>query len=326
MSLTNFTNGITSFGIPVFGTLPAIRGQYYFVDPDGGSNGDTGKSIAKAVADIEQAYSLCEDAVGDGIVLISRGNSGSTTTSYLSASIDWTKSSITVVGMCAPTRFSNRSRISTAETSLPYLIDVQGHNNIFVNISLYNGGSNALAVGCLKVTGSRNYFGNVHAMGGAGKTPAANDRSLELVGEENHFESCTFGTDTFDGGNKALAPIYLNGSGSDGARNYFHRCMTLSQAASGTAQAAVRIGGAGAGITRNVIFEKCIFQVYKAGLTPAAQASAVTAVAWPNNGNIIMMDCAFFGFAKVQAVDNEVVYTTSTASSANGGIAAKGYA
>lgn len=327
MTWTNFPNGITSFGVPVFGTLPAIRGQYFFVDPAGGSNGATGKSIKAAVADIEEAYSLCTDAVGDGIVLISRGNSGSTTTSYLSASIDWTKSSITVVGMCAPTRFSNRSRISTAETNLPYLIDVQGHNNIFVNISLFNSGSDPLAVGCLKVTGQRNYFGGVHAVGGAGKTPADNDRSLELGlgGDENHFEACTFGTDTFDGGNKILAPIYLNGGGY-GARNYFHRCMTLSVAASGTAQAAIRIGGAGAGIIRNIIFEKCLFQVFKDGISAAGQLSAVTAAAWPNNGNILMIDCAFWGFAKVNATNNDVVQTSSTASSANGGIVAKGYA
>ncbi len=67
MTWTNFPNGITSFGVPVFGTLPAIRGQYFFVDPAGGSNGATGKSIKAAVADIEEAYSLCTDAVGDGI-------------------------------------------------------------------------------------------------------------------------------------------------------------------------------------------------------------------------------------------------------------------
>ncbi len=324
MTWTNFPNGITSFGVPVFGTLPAIRGQYFFVDPAGGSNGATGKSIKAAVADIEEAYSLCTDAVGDGIVLISRGNSGSTTTSYLSASIDWTKSSITVVGMCAPTRFSNRSRISTAETALPYLIDVQGHNNIFINISLYNGGSDALAVGCLKVTGDRNYFGNVSAIGGAGKTPATNDRSLEMVGEENHFEVCTFGTDTFDGGDIALAPILLNGNGK-GARNYFHRCMTLSKAATGTVQSAVR-SLTSSSVTRNVVFEKCLFQVYKDGISSAAQSSAVTAVAWPDNGNILMIDCAFWGFTKVNATNNDVVQTSSTASSANGGIVAKGYA
>lgn len=42
--LTNFPNGITSFGVPVLGTIGGLpfTGNYYFVDPVNGADGNEG--------------------------------------------------------------------------------------------------------------------------------------------------------------------------------------------------------------------------------------------------------------------------------------------
>ncbi len=79
------------------------------------------------------------------------------------------------------------------------MIVVSGDNNAFYNVHVGNFGSLVAAVGCLKVTGNRNYFGRCHFIGAGHATPAAatGAHDLELAGaQETTFESCTFGTDT----------------------------------------------------------------------------------------------------------------------------------
>ena len=95
------------------GSLPIIRGKWYFVDPYAGSNSNGGESIDKAVADLPTAYGFCTSGAGDGIVLLSGGTSSSNTTSYLDSLIAWSKHAITVVGVAAPTTMFGRARVSS---------------------------------------------------------------------------------------------------------------------------------------------------------------------------------------------------------------------
>jgi len=60
MSLTNFPNGITSFGVPVFGS-GSVFGNTYFVDKTNGSDGDTGKEPERAFKTITKAVSVAGD-------------------------------------------------------------------------------------------------------------------------------------------------------------------------------------------------------------------------------------------------------------------------
>lgn len=73
MGLTNFPNGITSFGVPVMGaggTIPSTTGTYYFVDSNTGAAGADGKSPSTAVATVAQAIALCTANKGDVIVVM----------------------------------------------------------------------------------------------------------------------------------------------------------------------------------------------------------------------------------------------------------------
>ena len=252
--------------------LPAIRGEWFFVDPNAVNR------TSGAFTNIYDAYDACVDERGDGICLVSSGNSTAETTSYMTKPLDWTKEGVTVVGVCAPTRMYQRSRIAskqittgtigtlafptattitdsasgfvtagfevgqtiaivttdgtndgnaiitavtagtitcsastftiqTAATAgnssltnyLDYMIDVQASNCAFYNFSIGNWLSDAQSLGCVKVTGNRNYFNNVHFVGAGHATPGAvaTASDVKLDGcEEIVFDHCTFGTDS----------------------------------------------------------------------------------------------------------------------------------
>jgi len=252
--------------------LPAIRGEWHFVDPNAVNR------TSGAFTNLYDAYAACVDERGDGIALISSGNSTAETTSYMTYPLDWTKEGITVFGVCAPTRMYQRARIAskditsgaittlafptattitdsagawvtagfvvgqtidvtttdttndgqytitavtattitcsaatftiqTAATAgsstvinyLAYMIDLQASNCAFYNFSIGNWKSNALDIGCFKVTASRNYFNNVHFVGAGHATPGAVATAYDVqlnACEEVTFDGCTFGTDS----------------------------------------------------------------------------------------------------------------------------------
>ena len=76
MGIVNYPNGLASAGIPLFGTIPTISGDYYFVDPFAGSDGVGQKSntMKRPLKTLAKAYEFCTSGRGDGIVLISRGD------------------------------------------------------------------------------------------------------------------------------------------------------------------------------------------------------------------------------------------------------------
>ena len=89
--------------------LPPIRGKWHFVDPNGASR------TSGAFTNINDAYTACVDERGDGIALISSGNSTAETTSYMTYPLDWTKEGITLVGICANNRMYQRARIASKQ-------------------------------------------------------------------------------------------------------------------------------------------------------------------------------------------------------------------
>lgn len=252
--------------------LPAIRGKWHFVDPNAVNR------TSGAFSNLYDAYAACVDERGDGIALVSSGDSTAETTSYMTYPLDWTKEGITMVGICAATRMYQRARIAskavasgaittlafptsttmtdsaegfitagflvgqtitidttdntndgqeiitavtagtitcgaatftiqTAVTAgsttivnyLAYLIDVQASNCSFSNFSIGNWLTSAIDLGCVKITGNRNYFNNVHFVGAGHATPGAvaTASDVELNGcQEITFDNCTFGTDS----------------------------------------------------------------------------------------------------------------------------------
>ena len=73
MTLTNFPNGITSFGVPVLGSGEIVTtGNIFFVNSNrsGASDNDTGKTPKRALATIDGAVNKCTANNGDIIVVM----------------------------------------------------------------------------------------------------------------------------------------------------------------------------------------------------------------------------------------------------------------
>lgn len=72
MALTNFPNGIASFGVPTIGSgqVPTTTGNYYFVSSTTGSNGNLGVSATAPKATIAAAITSARANKGDVIVVL----------------------------------------------------------------------------------------------------------------------------------------------------------------------------------------------------------------------------------------------------------------
>ena len=324
MGPINFPYGVSSMGA-MYG-LPMIRGQWFFVNPDTtadgsqnvywGSSGNDGASTISPFASIKSAYDACVSGRGDGICLLGGGTSTAENTSYLTASLTWTKSAITTMGVCAPTRFSQRARISTAAANLANLITVSGDNNAFYNVSLYNGGTTG--AGGMMVSGKRNYFGNVHFMGGMGMTtPTITDYSLYISGgEENTFEKCVVGSDTFDKTDIAGAELLLGGGA---LRNRFYDTEFVSFRSAGTTAGLIKLVGSGDCITRTHLFKDCFFQMYRDGAVPSEVGVVIGTM--PNNGMIVFQNCVRHGFTDWCTTATNRIFSASATLHESGGLA-----
>jgi len=110
------------------GGAPLIPGKYYYVHPKAGNTNNDGLTKDTPLKSIIDAYTRCID--GDGIVLLSAGNTTTETTSYLKKTLTWDKNGITVFGICAPVSMYQRARISNTEVTTTSSVIAQAVNAI----------------------------------------------------------------------------------------------------------------------------------------------------------------------------------------------------
>lgn len=299
MGYTNFPNGLTSFGIPLPGSMPAIAGKWFFVNPSKGSDGNKGTSLQHPVKTLSKAYSLCTSGAGDGICIVSTDTgASSSTTVYESAVIDWSKCGITVWGMAAPVAFGIRARVAnaSASTALAYIVDVQGHNNAFYNVQFANWGTGDTALSAVKVSGNRNYFGNCYLVCHGAVTKAIRD--LWLTGSNNTFVDCAFGTNTTAVSGAAACNILINGDGENTcAEDYFLRCRTYMYSSANTL-APIRSAAATSAVG-TIMFQDCIFSAVPGSTEPAAVVAGTEFTT--TNGIIFLCGCHSMNISDISA-------------------------
>lgn len=221
MALTNFPNGVTSFGVPMIGGIGGmpLTGTWFFVDPANGSDGFDGLTPQTAFATLYMAHSRMTAGKNDVCYLIGDGSTAATArlstalaqtvnSAATAGTLAWTKNACHLIGEAAPTVVAQRARI--APPSGTYTQSTFGSGNfvtvsasgcIFANISLFNGfstgGTNQI---CWTDSGGRNYYSNMNfgGMGDAASAAATGSRSLKISGTtgENTFVGCTIGLDT----------------------------------------------------------------------------------------------------------------------------------
>ena len=202
MTMTNFPNGVSSFGIPMLGGISGIpfTGNYFFVDAVNGADGNVG-SADSPMATISGAYGRCVDGHNDVVIIV--GDGATTGTQRLSAAFTWAKDACHLIGTGAPSLYSNRARIAptTGVTAFANFFTISASGCLFANLSMFDGFSTGTTSQiCLTVSGGRNAFVNCQ-FGGMGDAVSAGDagsRSVKITGStgENVFRDCVIGVDT----------------------------------------------------------------------------------------------------------------------------------
>lgn len=316
MGLTNFPNGITSFGAPVGGLF--TTGTPYFVKPSSGSDGNTGKSPDKAFKTLAKALASATADKNDVVYFIAEDNTASGTTDYQSTELDWNKDGVHLIGINSGNGIQNRSRIAqlSTATDVDGLFTVSASNCLIANISVFQGVDDATSVGAVKVTGERNKFYNCTFSGiGHATQDVANNYSLSVnAGEENVFERCYIGLDTVARGTAANSEIRLE---SGATRNLFKDCIIATYAEADTHQfLLVPVNG----LDRWTIFENCSFINMPTGTasgTTMTEAFDITGGGSPD-GLILLKNCSLVGASDWEAnVESGKVYIDGAAPTNN---------
>ena len=338
-TLTNYPNGLTSFGIPVVTGMPyPFTGTYFFVDPLNGSDGNTGLSPSRALSTLYKAYSLLTDGANDVVFLIGDGSTTGTArlSTALAQSVDssattgtltWAKDACHLIGVTAPARISQRARI--APPSGTYTVTTFGSANfivvsasgcLFANFSMFHGFSTGGAAQiALTVTGSRNAFVNLHigGMGDAGSAQDAGSRCVKIGSSgsgENLFMGCTIGLDTVTR-TAANANVELAGATP---RNQFIDCVFPIMTSSATV---LGILGTGNGcVDRFNLFKSCAFlNAVKSTSTTMSQLASFTTAS--PGGMLVFQDCMSVGITEwgdTNGLANSYVDMAAPSASAGG--------
>lgn len=300
MGLTNFPNGITSFGVPV---LPlggmATQGNVWFVKPSSGSDGNSGKSPARAFKTLAQALSAATASQNDIVYLISESNTGTSTFDYLAAALDWNKDMVHLIGVNAGPRIGSRAglRNSTSVATIEDLFTVSADNCLIANISVFMGDvtSTATAPRAMVVSGMRNHIMNCQ-ISGCGDTGNSMDvagaRSLAVTGAENTFRDCYIGLDTCLRATMTTE-VYL----TTGARNIFENCIINSYTSLSTFKA-VTVGAS----DRFVLLKDCLLNAVQNITSAVAPTGAIASGSV--NGSVLMLGGGVFGYADVTTADD----------------------
>ena len=289
--------------------LPYV-GSKYFLDPTNGNDSNSGTESDKAFKSWTVAYAALTADQHDVLFYIS-GTSSLT----LSAAATWAKSYTHFVGLCAPTRVAQRSRIfqlSTLTAASP-LLNITGSGCIFKDFYIFQGVADNTSLINVQVTGDRNYFGNVHFAGGGHATQAIDGgASLKLdAGYENCFVGCTIGIDTIAAATGMAGVLFDSASG----RNEFYDCTFLLYAGHIGAKFVEVVDNAG--FDRYILFDNCRF-INDATDYTLTEAITVPSGMGSDTHRIICKDCVFLGVTDIEGSNRGIVYANMGAITAGG--------
>ena len=260
-------NDVNGLGHPIYPILPEIpftQGNIWHVRPYKGSDVNaSGKSPESAFRTLKRALAAATANQNDIVYLYSESNTGSATTDYQGALLDWNKDMVHLVGINSGVLFSPRSRIAFASTynTATDLFKVSANGCLIKGIEFFMGVAGTLPTGCVTVTGNHNHFKNCHIAGfggAAGANDIANAYSLNLNGaKENLFDDCVIGVDTIAlGATASNSQIYVQGYAT---RNIFRNCKIVTYVAGSATNHCFLRGSATHALDRFIAFENCFF-------------------------------------------------------------------
>ena len=276
--------------------LPYV-GNVIYVDPTAGSDtANSGVSQNDALATVAAAYDKCVSGQHDVVIIAPTGGTGRTTES---TAIDWAKRFTHLVGASAPLVQDHRSGINFATGGS---LTVSENGCLFQNITFFGSADIDVTV---TVTGDYNSFLGCDFKGTSNSTSigSAPWRALVLTGaEENLFEGCTIGADTYTR-SAANASLELNASST---RNVFSNCFF--PIFTDDATAVFVLADEAADIDRFAWFKNCTF--HNAVLSSSTEMTDGMTIHAAVGGTVILDGCSVLGVAD-WASDFTAVYGTN---------------
>jgi hypothetical protein len=215
-NITNFPNGVSSFGVPVIGagsSIPSVSGKYIFVDGTNGSDGNNGDGMTSAKATIASAVA---SAVANDCVVILPG----TYTEAVTVSV----AGVSIVGLGTSVKLVIWTS-ATDTASLTLAANYTSVSGIYFKAPVYTA-SAAVASITLSSAGYAHIYGN-QFQGQTGSynaiySPVCNSDNVTI--ENNLF--IYFNTSTYGAAILGVEAGGLSYSGWEILNNYFHSCVT----------------------------------------------------------------------------------------------------
>ncbi|MDY6893825.1 MAG: hypothetical protein SVO01_00180 [Thermotogota bacterium] len=308
MPLTNFPNGISSFGAPVYGSgLPKGLTDIFFVDYGNGSDGVSKKanSADRPWKTIEYAETRLTTNKNQGIALM--GNS----THVLTAMLDWDKNRCHMFGYDPVNRmYGNNAKVSLTATETATNIATMknsGVRNSFVNIKFMNASTVAEGIYCVAECGEYAYYSHCEFYKST-DTDVALAAELLCEGDSASFNFCTFGDlVTEKGGSGKERPCVILTrelvTGKVSRDVEFNDCVFLQKAAH--VDVSLIHSTLATDVERRMIFRRPIF--WNAKLASADPAVAITLDNAQTQGDILLIEPVSIGITAL-AVSSKGVY------------------
>jgi len=221
------------------GSLPIIRGEWFFVDPTSGADTAEGRTIETAMKGLAAAYDKVSD--GDGIALLSYGATSAATSSYLTQELAWAKNGITVVGIAAPVAMFSRARVANKTVTTTATLTAVADTSIsraagsFITDGWVAGmkfisNVNAAAVTVDTVSALVMTVTGTLTVGEHTSITSVMPNLINVSGSNNSF----YNVQLYNGGTNALE---IGGTIVSGERNYFGNCHIIGAAGAATSAA-----------------------------------------------------------------------------------------
>ncbi len=277
------------------------QGNIFFVEPFIGDDNAPG-TVSQPLKTLATALAMCTAGNNDIVYFLAHSNTAAQTTDYQTANLNWNKSLTHLIGVNCGPFLGQRSRVSNLSTANGFtgLLTVSANGCLIANMEFFQGGGATVpaASTCVLVSGQRNRFVNCQISGvGHADLDQVGSNDLTITGSENIFQHCYIGLDTIIRAT-CVTGIVISGTP---ARTTFENCHVDCW----TSATTYKLVSIATGVDRWVKFKDCEFQAATNISSAVAPTGAIGITTM--NGQVLVMNCGFFGITQVVTADNAYV-------------------
>jgi hypothetical protein len=305
-----------------YGGVPVglfTQGKVIHVKPYSGSNSKDGLSPETAVKTLAKALSLATANQNDIVLMYAESNTAANTTDYQSATLDWNKDGVHLIGVGSNPMIGQRARVAFISTyvTASNLFTLSADNCRIENIEFFAGVADANPTGCMLVTGQRNVINNCQISGiGDATNDIAGAYSLKVgyPAAENLFKHCYIGLDTVIRAT-ATQEVQITGTGVAArvARTIFEDCFIASYTSGSTFKAI-----ATSYADRFVLLKNCVIYTVQGITNSVAPTGAISNSNL--NGMVMLHNTGVFGYANVTTADDSQTYVMAPIAGVDAGL------